>query len=185
LQTGGWWKNTAGLAAPKAAGALDKPLPPVQAPAAAKPDEFYLVVFPTQLGDGSGANRPWLQETPDPTTTVTWNTWVEIAPETAEKHGFKNDDIIKIKSASGEIEAPVYRYPAIRPDTIAIPFGNGHQALGQFAKDRGANPAVLFDPLNNEVEGAALGDTRVTLTNTGKQKRLARVESREGVYGTE
>ena len=51
--------------------------------------EFHLVTFPTQPGRGSGANRPWLQETPDPSTTVTWNTWVEINPETAEELGLR------------------------------------------------------------------------------------------------
>ena len=50
--------------------------------------EFYLMpFFSTLLSDGSGANKPWLQETPDPTTTVVWNSWVEINPDTADKLG--------------------------------------------------------------------------------------------------
>ena len=35
------------------------------------------------LGDGRGANKPWLQELPDPVTKVCWSSWVEMHPETA------------------------------------------------------------------------------------------------------
>ncbi len=48
--------------------------------------EFFLLPFMSPiLGDGSGANKPWLQEIPDPTTTVMWNSWVEINPATADE----------------------------------------------------------------------------------------------------
>jgi molybdopterin-containing oxidoreductase family iron-sulfur binding subunit len=137
------------------------------------------------MGDGSGANRPWLQETPDPTTTVAWNTWVEMNPETAKKLDIKDDDIIKITSPAGEIECSVYRYPAIRPDTIAIPFGQGHEALGQFAENRGANPARLLEAKVNEAGDLAFGDVQVSIAKTGKTRALARLESRRGVYGEE
>ena len=78
----------------------------------------------------AGANKPWLQEVPDPTTTVTWGTWVEMNPETAKELGIENDDVLQISSPAGMVEASVYLYPAIRPDTIAIPFGQGHTAYG-------------------------------------------------------
>ena len=42
--------------------------------------DIYLVVYPSPLlGDGRGANKPWLQEMPDPVTKVCWQTVVEIA----------------------------------------------------------------------------------------------------------
>ncbi len=120
------------------------------------------MTFPTQLGDGSGANRPWLQETPDPTTTVTWNTWVKLTPKPPKKLGIKDDDWSRSRRAAGEIEALVYRYPAIRPDTIAIPFGQGHDALGRYAANRGANPASLLEGKVNEAGDLAFGDMQVT-----------------------
>lgn len=142
-----------------------------------------LQVFQTQLGDGNGANRPWLQETPNPQTTAMWNTWVEINPQTASRLGVKSDDIVKIKSQFGEIEAIVYEYPAIHPDCAAIPFGQGHTALGRYAAKRGSNPAVLlpFDSLSNHSFQPLM--VEVTLIPTGKKKTLARFESKEGVYG--
>ncbi|HEX9092337.1 MAG TPA: molybdopterin-dependent oxidoreductase, partial [Anaerolineales bacterium] len=121
-QFGGWWSTQPQLDMPAGASSLDQPL-------SASPSsfdgsgEFYLYPFMSPIfGDGSGANKPWLQETPDPTTTVMWNSWVEINPEKAKLLGLEDDDVVKIISPYGEIEASVYRYPAIRPDTIAIPF---------------------------------------------------------------
>lgn len=178
LQKGGWWTKEIELERPiKSQPLLLKPTPPTN-----PGDRLFLVTYPTQLGDGSGANRPWLQETPDPMTTVTWNSWVEIHPETAQKLGIRDEDIIKITSDVGEIEAVAYLYPAIRPDTIAIPFGQGHTALGRYAVGRGCNPAQILEYRLNEAGDLAFGDTLVTITATGRRKPLARLESREGVY---
>jgi anaerobic selenocysteine-containing dehydrogenase len=185
-QFGGWWTADAGLEKPDGAKALAQSLDlSASAVSPLEQDQFYLVTFPTQMGDGSGANRPWLQETPDPTTTVTWNTWVEMNPATAKKLDIKDDDIIRISSPAGEIEAVVYRYPAIRPDAIALPFGQGHENLGRYAEKRGANPAKLFEAKTNSVGDLAYGDVRVKITKTGQRRPLARLESREGVYGKE
>lgn len=146
--------------------------------------ELHLLPYASPLlGDGSGANRPWLQETPDPMTTVMWNTWVEINPDTADELGLHDDDVVVIVSPAGAVEASVYRYPAIRPDTIAIPFGQGHTALGRYAEGRGANPLQLVGLKYNAAGDLAFAATRVRISPTGRQKPLARMESRLGVYG--
>lgn len=184
LQFGGWWKSNSDIEA------LEVEINPeftlsLASPSAVKEGEtFHLVTFATQMGDGSGANRPWLQETPDPMTTVTWNSWVEINPKTADKLGIHDDDIVEIKSVSGDysIEAIVYRYPAIRPDTVAIPFGQGHTALGRWAEGRGCNPAEIWSSEVNRAGDLAFSDTTVTIKFTGKRRPLARQESKEGVY---
>jgi anaerobic selenocysteine-containing dehydrogenase len=146
-------------------------------------DRFHLVVYPTYFGDGSGANRPHLQETPNPNTTVTWNSWIEINPETADRLGIHNDDIVRVRSEAGEIEVIAYLYPAIRPDVVAIPFGQGHTALGRYAEGRGVNPARLLAVTVNEAGDLAFADTIVTLEATGRRRPLARIESETGVYG--
>ena len=112
------------------------------------------------LGE-AGANKPWLQEVPDPTTTVMWNTWVEMNPATAEKLGIEDQDVVRVVSPVGSVEATVYKYPAIRPDTIAMPFGQGHTAYGRFAAKRGANPADLLGTRLNEAGDLAFGSMKV------------------------
>jgi anaerobic selenocysteine-containing dehydrogenase len=182
-QYGGWWNTSPGLAVPTAPGFLNQPLE--LAPATFDGNgEYYLYPFLSPLlSDGSGANRPWLQETPDPTTSVVWNTWVEINPTTADKLGLQTDDVVKITSPFGTIEASVYRYPAIRPDTIAIPFGQGHTAYGQFAQGRGANLANLLGGTVNSAGDLAISGVKVSIEKTGRTQVLARLESQLGVYG--
>ncbi len=182
LQYGGWWVPQANLETELSNGSSDT-VTFSGPPALEEGKTFHLVVYPTQLGDGAGANRPWLQEMPDPMTTLTWNTWVEINPVTAEKLGIHDDDVVRVTTPYGAIEASVYLYPAIRPDTIAIPFGQGHTALGRWAEGRGANPAALLPAAVNEAGDLAYSDVTASITLTGQRRPLARVENREGIYG--
>lgn len=185
LQFGGWWKTTPEISVSEADINLDQKLSFTTPQSAKEGETFHLVTFATQMGDGNGANRPWLQETPDPMTTVTWNSWIEIHPKTAEQLGIHDDDIVEVKSSNGDfsVEAIAYLYPAIRLDTVAIPFGQGHTALGRFAEGRGCNPAIVWSANVNQAGDLALSDTTVTIRPTGKRRPLARQESKEGVYG--
>lgn len=181
-QQGGWWKKDAETPVITASNALSKSLK--VAPAEFAGDgEFYFLPFVSPTLAEAGANKPWLQELADPTTTVMWNTWVEINPETAHELHLENDDVVKIISEAGEVEAPVYVYPAIRPDTIAMPFGQGHTAYGRYAQGRGANPADVLGQHFNEAGDLAFAGMRVKVEKTGAKKILSRLESRIGVYG--
>ncbi len=183
LQYGGWWTASANLTAPTGFSAPEN-LEALSAPeVVTEGQQFYLIAYPNHLGDGSGANRPWLQEMPDSMTTVTWNSWVEIHPKTADQLGLHDDDIVRISTPYGFVEAVVYRYPAIRPDTIALPFGQGHTALGRWAEGRGANPAHLLPTTVNAAGDLVYGSVVATISPTGRRRPLARVESREGIYG--
>lgn len=184
-QFGGWWPAEASLLAPAAASSLTRSL---RLPEAQRDGEgeFLLHVYPSPLmGDGTGANRPWLQETPDPMTTVMWNSWVEINPKVAEELGLHDDDVVRIVSPYGEVEASVYRYPAIRPDVVAVPFGQGHEALGRYAAGRGSNPARLLGAQTNAAGDLVFAGVKVKIEKTGKKRELARKESILGVYGEE
>ena len=181
-QHGGWWKNTAETPAISASTALGKSLN-VEVAEFAGEGEFFFLPFVSPTLAEAGANKPWLQELPDPTTTVMWNTWVEINPETAHELGVENDDVVRIVSEAGEVEAPVYLYPAIRPDVIAMPFGQGHAAYGRYAQGRGANPADVLGLHFNEAGDLAFAGMRVKVEKTGTKKYLSRLESRIGVYG--
>src|SRR5690606_37859899 len=49
-------------------------------------DGYYLVVYPSsRFFDGRNANRPWLQELPDPVSKFSWSSWVEISPAVADE----------------------------------------------------------------------------------------------------
>jgi anaerobic selenocysteine-containing dehydrogenase len=180
-QFGGWWSVEPDLVAP-ATNALNTQIN-VEAPVFEGEGEFNLMPFVSPVMAEAGANKPWLQEVPDPTTSVTWNTWVEMNPETADELGIENDDVVQITSPAGTVEASVYRYPAIRPDTIAIPFGQGHSAYGRYAEGRGINPADLLSLIYNEAGDLAFASMKVNVKKVGKIRELARFESKIGVYG--
>ncbi len=181
-QHGGWWRNSTELAAPAAAAALGKSLKVSSAEFAGEGEFFFVPFVSPTLGE-AGANKPWLQELPDPTTTVMWNTWVEINPETAKEMGIEDDDVVRIVSEAGEIKVSVYKYPAIRPDTIAVPFGQGHTAYGEFAAGRGVNPADILGSHFNEAGDLAFAGMKVKIVKTGEKRPLSRLEGTLGVYG--
>ena len=181
-QYGGWWQTTPALIAPTTtdplAGDLSVPLARF-----AGEGEFFLLPFLSPTLAEAGANKPWLQQLGDPTTTVMWNTWVEMNPEAAHELGIENDDILRIVSEAGQVEAPVYLYPGIRPDTVAVPFGQGHTAYGGYAQGRGANPNNLLSANFNEAGDLAFAGMKVRVEKTGKKRELARMEGKLGVYG--
>ena len=181
-QYGGWWQTGDSRLVPTTADIFNRSLKATEAEFAGE-GEFFFVPFVSPTLAEAGANKPWLQELPDPTTTVMWNTWVEINPETAHELGLEDDDVVKIISEAGELELPVYRYPAIRPDTIAIPFGQGHTAYGRYAEGRGANPTDLLGGHFNEAGDLAFAGMKVKIEKTGRKQQLSRLESMMGVYG--
>ena len=181
-QYGGYWKLSDTRGIPNTVEVLNRNFSAQEAEFRGE-GEFFFVPFVSPTLAEAGANKPWLQELPDPTTTVMWNTWVEMNPVTAHELGIENDDVVKIVSEAGELEAAVYVYPAIRPDTIAIPFGQGHTAYGRYAERRGVNPVDLLGQHFNEAGDLAFAGMKVKVEKTGKKKPLSRLESLMGVYG--
>ncbi|MEP6766404.1 MAG: molybdopterin-dependent oxidoreductase, partial [Gemmatimonadaceae bacterium] len=132
---------------------------------AASQGDFYVHVYPSPtLADGSGANKPWLQELPDPVTKLAWQSWVEVHPQTAKKLGVVEGDHLKIETSAGTVTAPAYIYMGVRPDTVAIALGQGHTAYGRYAKNVGVNAYDVLAPGWNTAGG-------LTLTIKGKVTR--------------
>ena len=184
-QYGGWWSEKQIRREPELTGLAQEPLP-VSAPqflGDLQDYPFHLYPYSSiTLTDGRGANLPWLQETPDPMTTVQWGMWVELNPKTASALGLSDDDLVQVESPYGSLEAAVVIYPGIRPDVVAIPVGQGHADYGRFAQAvSGSNPLALVAPVTDADTGAlAWGATRVRLKPTGRKKSLARLESLDG-----
>ena len=135
------------------------------------------IVFPhSVLHDGRGANKPWLQELPDPVAKITWHSWVEVHPETAQQWALSSGDFVLVKSGFGAVTAPVWITPSVRPGVVALPTGQGHKAYGRYAKDRSFN---AFDLLSSEPNsyGARTHAVSVIVSKTADHRRLATTES--------
>ncbi|WP_447980083.1 molybdopterin-containing oxidoreductase family protein [Candidatus Nitrospira bockiana] len=175
LEQGGWWEEEQEPAA-----VTFTELPPYQpAEFDGDPGEFpfFFHPFPSLgLHRGEGANRPWLQELPDPLTTAVWGTWIEINPTTARQLGLKDGAMAKVVSPYGSLEAPVIHYPGIRPDLVSIPLGQGHCGYGRYAGGRGVNPLSLLAPrLDRDSGRIASGATRVRVEPSERAGRIVRL----------
>ena len=137
--------------------------------------QFTLLAY-EHAGLGEHTNLPSLQELPDPMTAVMWGSWVEINPRAAASLGIADGDLVAVRSQHGTIQAPAVFFPAIRPDTIAMPFGQGHSSFGRYAKDRGANVIELNPYLSNPQ--TRLNAIRVNVKAVGGKGGLIR-------FGTE
>ncbi|NNL86461.1 MAG: 4Fe-4S dicluster domain-containing protein, partial [Myxococcales bacterium] len=143
--------------------------------------DYTLLAFPhTFLYDGSGADLPWLQEIPDPITSVAWQSWAEVSLATAEKLGVELGDVIAIETSAGTIEVPVYPRGGIRDDVVAVPIGQGHQhgywasktCDGMPGEVRGVNVIDALSAAVDESGGRAWLTERASLSNTGRSRRL-------------
>ncbi len=127
--------------------------------------------------DGRGANLPWLQELPDPMTSVVYGSWAELNPVTADELGIREGDVLDVESAAGTVRVPALIFPAIRPGVVAMPIGQGHAAYGRYARDRGVNPihivATLMDDRAGDLAWAA---TRVKIKNTGENLQIVKTD---------
>jgi len=140
--------------------------------------EYYFITYPSyKYYDGSGANKPWLQELPEALTTSVWDSYVDLNTETAKKLGVREGSYINIQSPQGEIKTQVFTYDGIRPDTIAVALGQGHTAYGRYAKGRGVNPLDLLPNSSDRISGGfAFLSSKVTISNAGKHSLLVRTQ---------
>ena len=186
LQQGGWWDK-------EARGPATTPPPPklkelLKLPEKARNPQitgpegdsiFYLVPFQSlSLTDGRGSHLPWLQATPDPVTSATWTTWIEMNTEVAKEMGLDEGDIVAVEGLEGvALELPVYCHPAVPPGVVSIPVGQSNTSGIQYAKDRGQNLLARL-PLKTDPETGALAwaSNRVRITSTGRSTKLSKFE---------
>src|SRR5256886_11666159 len=135
-----------------------------------------VIVFPHPvLHDGRGANKPWLQELPDPVSKIAWHSWVEVHPDTAAKWGLATGDFLLLKSPFGAQKFPAWITRSVRPDVLAVPTGQGHSACGRYAQDRSANAFELLGTQVNSYGGRTFA-VRASATKTGEHRKIVTTE---------
>ena len=139
---------------------------------------FNLIPFQT-VGIGPDPNtgaQPWLQATPDPLTTMTWQTWVEMNPDQARQLGIQRGDVLRIETIAGSAEVPVYTAPTIGPGLIAVPDGQGRNFSGRWNEGRGANVRSLLPGLTSAAGGIAFAAARARVSRLNRTARMPTFE---------
>jgi Fe-S-cluster-containing dehydrogenase component/anaerobic selenocysteine-containing dehydrogenase len=133
-----------------------------------------LVLYPTvALGDGRAANNAWLQEMPDPVSTMTWDNFVSISPATAKSLGLKKDDVIEVSTAEGKFELPVAIQPGNHPETLAVAIGYGRTSAGKVGNGVGVNAYPWLRLVDSKL---AFAGNAAQVKKTGKVYQLAETQ---------
>ncbi len=141
--------------------------------------------------DGRAANRPWLQELPDPITSIVWDSWVEIHPETANEKGVAQGDLVTVRNAYGEISSPAYLTEHVQRGVIAVPIGQGHKDYGRFAQKVGAGNVLSLvapstaDKIFSAGDSISLLTAGVTLVRARGKAQLVVTQGSDSQHGRE
>lgn len=120
--------------------------------------------FSVKSFDGRAANRPWLQELPDPISLVMWDQWAELHPDTAHAHGLAHGDLVSLTNKWGQVNLPVYITEYVQKGIVAVPIGQGHKSYGRFAKTVGGGNVLELIPAAKDGNDVSLYSAMVAPT---------------------
>mgnify|MGYP000695753419 CR=1 FL=1 len=105
-----------------------------------KKEDIDLVLYQNvAVKDGSLSNNPWLQETPDPISKVTWDNYVSLPKALAESKGISMGDTVNITVGKITLkDMPVVVQPGQSNGTVGLAVGYGRKGKygekGEFDK---------------------------------------------------
>ncbi|UCG60352.1 MAG: TAT-variant-translocated molybdopterin oxidoreductase [Candidatus Zixiibacteriota bacterium] len=138
--------------------------------------ELVFALSPS-LYDGRFANNGWLQELPHPMTKLAWDNAALVSPRTAEEHGVKNGDMVKLSYRERELEMPIWILPGMADNTVLLELGYGQENLGRVANGVGFNTYLLRH------SDAPYYDRGLTMVKTGKTYKLASTQNHGSMEG--
>lgn len=145
--------------------------------------ELALVLVPSvALGDGFQANNAILQELPDPISKNTWGNYLAVAPETAQKNGWNDGDVVSVSTANAKAELPVYRQPGVHPGVAFAYLGYGRKFNGRNGNGVGASFAnfTANSTMGTQPVCAVNG---VSVSKTGRSEKIACTQGHHTLEG--
>ncbi|WP_291724885.1 TAT-variant-translocated molybdopterin oxidoreductase [Bernardetia sp.] len=159
---------------------------------ASQGSEVELVVYAAPvMGTGSMANNPWIQETPDPITKLTWGHAVLVSMQKAAELGFETVEV-KTSKAKVTVEGldyilPVIIQPGMPANTIAISLGYGHTEeanLGKVSVEAaGANAYKMLSMRDGFIQYARTNGVKIEAV--GDTEKIARTQTHQTYLGRE
>ena len=148
-----------------------------------KAGKWEAVVYESgNIGNGSQANNPLLQELPDPITKVVWDHYVTVAPKDAKEINFSESftKFANIKVNGKTVKLPVMIQPGQAPGTIGIPLGYGRTKAGKVADNRGENAYPMVSLVNGSL---SYSSSNVEFAITDDSYQLAQTQTHNTYMG--
>ena len=140
------------------------------------------------VADGVQSNNPWLQEMPDPISKVCWDNYLSVNPKDARKMGISTDsgtmttNLLSINLNDNNHEIPAIIQPGQAEGTVGLALGYGRTLSGPVGDNVGIN---AFDLLDKNQKAQNLSLVNVSLSNTGKEYRIAQTQTHETIMARE
>lgn len=158
--------------------------------------DLELIVFESStMGSGTFANNPWILETPDPLSKVTWDNYVAVSIADAKAKGLKQGDLVTVVLKNkGEAVLPVLVQPGQAIGTVSIALGYGRTKAGKVAEKLRLykNPAGakvkavgvdVYPFVNVKHSTLSYSASGVLLIPTGKTYPLAQTQTHHTIMG--
>lgn len=119
------------------------------------------------LWDGRHANSSWLQELPQPFSSLTWSNAAYVSPADAKSLSYQSGDVVEVSHAGRSIRVPVAILPGQAQGVITLRTGGGRTRAGRVGSGVGTN----VYPLRTTDSSWLL--TGVAIKGTNAKQRLA------------
>jgi molybdopterin-containing oxidoreductase family iron-sulfur binding subunit len=120
------------------------PAPKAPAPQTAPTQGIEVNIRPDlKVWDGRWANNSWLQELPNPITTLTWDNAVWMSPGTGKRLNIADQDMVEVKYRGRTITGAALQVPGHADDSITVHLGYGRWRSGSVSDDLGINAYAL------------------------------------------
>jgi molybdopterin-containing oxidoreductase family iron-sulfur binding subunit len=147
----GFWRRTLhdGVVPDSAARSIDVTLRPGWARSvasdAASPARGLEINFrpSSAVYDGRYANNGWLQELPQPLTSITWDNAAQLSPRTARELGIRSEDVVALDYAGHRVLAPAWITPGHVDGSVTVALGYGRTRAGRVGNGVGFDAYVL------------------------------------------
>lgn len=128
------------------------------------------------IGDGRMANNAWLQELPEPMSSLTWDNCLNVSVALAKEMDLVTNDVVRITGAGGAtLDVPVLVQPGLLKGAAALAVGYGRTAVGKVGNKVGVNAFSLATL--DATSGLRLSGLKVSFAKTGKKYELAMTQA--------
>ncbi len=138
------------------------------------------------IGDGTQANNPWLQETPDPVTKSTWDNYLTVSQAWATENNVEafegKCNLANVTVGGTTLTVPILIQPGQAPGTAGLAMGYGRTSAGTVADNVGVNAFPLMSKSGN---GWVTNVSGVTVEVLSEKYQIAQTQTHQTYMGRE